>query len=225
MASLIKFLDFFSVIIFLASLVVGFTILRGLFFLIFKHNSDELKEFFNSLVDLAIKNMFLYTIGFILIIVITIITSREITFYLGLKDLSIIPNGTYTYYVEMTKVSSGKTYTEPAIIVKDSDCYEADEEHTKCFPVYYVERIYFANGGYITFDDENVVAIDTEMNVVDHKGNEYEVTLLNKHAYIKDVVESHPSTSQILEVVYLLLIELICWLIPVYLLSKKKEPK
>ena len=78
---------------------------------------------------------------------------------------------------------------------------------------------------YITFDDENVVAIDTEMNVVDHKGNEYEVTLLNKHAYIKDVVESHPSTSQILEVVYLLLIELICWLIPVYLLSKKKELK
>ena len=63
------------------------------------------------------------------------------------------------------------------------------------------------------------------MNVVDHKGNEYVVILLNRHAYIKDVIESHPSLFQILEVVYLLLIELICWLIPINILSKKKEPK
>ena len=225
MTSLIKILDYFSIFIIIISFGVTWSILRGLFFLVFKHDSNELKEYFNGFVDLAKKNIFIYTIVFIIIIAITIITSREITFYLGLKDLNIIPNGTYTYYVEMTKISSGTTYTEPAVIVKGSDCYEADEEHTKCIPVYYVERIYFANGGYITFDDDNIVAIDTEMNVVDHKGNEYVVILLNRHAYIKDVIESHPSLFQILEVVYLLLIELICWLIPINILSKKKEPK
>ncbi len=135
----------------------------------------------------------------------------------------MIPRGTYTYYIDMKKISSGKSYREPAVITKDGFCYDTGENSERCDIIYYVERVYFANGGYITFDDENEINLNDYSDVVDHKGNEYEMILLNKHAEIDGVIESHPSGTDLFFSIYLIVIELICWLYPLYLMSKKEE--
>ena len=221
MKLIMDFLLFVVVIIFFCSLGILFSMIKSLIFRILKKECNDSKEVFNELKNLSEKNIFLYTLFFVVIIFITVITSTEIMYYLGKRDLKDLPYGTYTYYIKMKKVSSGKSYTEPAIITKDSFCYDIDDGHESCEPLYLVERVYFANGGYITFDDENEINLYDYSEVIDHKGNEYEMILLDKHAYIEGVIESHPQFSDMIFVIYLLIIELICWLYPLFLTIKK----
>ena len=223
MSTIISLLKYPMAVITLCSILYGYIIVKSLFCLIFKKDNSELIKSINELRDMAKKNIFGYSVIFFLIILITVLSSSEIMWYLGYKDLNNIPYGTYTYYVEMNKDSSSSVYTEPAIVTKDSFCIESDENHEKCYVEYHLDRIYFSNGGYISFNDFNELHINKVEEVTDSKGDTYSVKLLNKHAYIKNVIESHPSFFQILFVVIMIAIELICWLIPLYKINIDKK--
>lgn len=207
-----RVLEIPALIIGLFVLFYGIALIYNLVIGMFKKDFSKFKEYFNSFRSIANKYSLVYSGVFVVCILITIISSKSLLFLIGNRNLQLVPDGSYTYYVELTKISSGKTYTEPALIRKYDD------------NGFILERVYFANGGYITFDDTpQDLYIDEFVDVIDHKDNEYEVKLLNQHAYVKGVKESHPSLINYLILFTVLLFECCLWVFPIIKNKKDQE--
>lgn len=95
------------------------------------------------------------------------------------EDLRLMPDGRYCYYVEATN-EKGKTYILPAQINKT----EGD---------YFVDYIYFDNGGYLYFDwDEYAETFTDTIEDEDQDGHKWRITLTNKktsHYKVEEVKE------------------------------------
>ena len=119
----------------------------------------------------------------------TLITSTTLHQLVGIHNLKIKPEGTYCFYVEASNFS-GKTYTVPAEIriEKETEDYD-DRERT--YTYYFIERFFFSNGNEIELDILESVEINKPTYHIDSDGNEWEITLLNKHAYSPLIKETN----------------------------------
>ena len=97
-------------------------------------------------------------------------------------DIRCMPEGTYCYYVKATN-EKDKTYTLPAKIKK----YNLSE--------YYVENVYFDNGGYLYFDGGDAFEFDESQREYDQNSHQWEIELTNYKTTHKKVTETQSKWS------------------------------
>lgn len=140
-------------------------------------------SFFIDIIRIKFDN---YKFGAICISLISFIASFVILFsnnqfviLLGCKDIRVMPEGTYCYYVYATN-ENGKTYTLPAKIDKINRLQ------------YFVDNIYFKNGGYLYFSDGDYIEYEDTFTSWDQNENDWEIKLTNKKIYHEKVAETNP---------------------------------
>lgn len=97
----------------------------------------------------------------------------------GSKDIRIMPEGTYCYYVKATN-EKGKTYTLPAKI------YKYDRK------TYAVENVYFKNGGYLYFGSCDNLEYNDVVYCDDQNDKSWDIELTNYKTTHKKVDETIP---------------------------------
>lgn len=149
-----------------------------------------------------------------------LLTNSAIHQLVGVNNIRIKPEGTYCFYVEATRNGS-KTYTLPAQIRIEEYEEDEDERTKRVYRYYYIERVYFSNGGYLDTEDLDDVSINNPTVFYDNDDNEWELVLLNEHAYTPEVKETNNASWFSLS---LLFIESASIIIILYTLSKSKKP-
>ncbi|MEE0968591.1 MAG: hypothetical protein U0M06_04385, partial [Clostridia bacterium] len=84
----------------------------------------------------------------------------------GKTDLRIAPEGTYCYYVVAGRDEDSNEYTLPAKIQKSDGTY-------------YVENVYFSNGGYLYFNSYEYADFDETITDADQNGEFWEIKITN----------------------------------------------
>ena len=110
-----------------------------------------------------------------------------------MNNLKLKPEGTYCFYVEATRNYS-KTYTLPAQIRIEKESEEVGEGKERTYTYYYIEKVIFSNGGYLDTGDLGSVEINEASYFYDNEDNEWELVLLNEHAYSPNVKETNNAT-------------------------------
>lgn len=149
-----------------------------------------------------------------------LLTNPAIHQLVGINNIRIKPVGTYCFYVEATRNGS-KTYTLPAQIRIEEYDEDEDEGRVRVYRYYYIERVYFSNGGYLDTDYLDDVDINKPAVFYDDDNNEWELVLLNEHAYTPEVKETNNASW--LPMAFLF-IEVVSIIIVLYALSKSKKP-
>lgn len=130
-----------------------------------------------------------------------LITTPAVHQLAGIHDLDLKPEGTYCFYVEAQQ-HNGDAYVLPAQIDVVKEKIEVDEGRSKTRTYYYIENVYFSNGGYLDASDGENDAIGQPSVFFDGE-NYWELTLLNEHAYSPYVQET--DNADWLDIVFLLL--------------------
>lgn len=131
----------------------------------------------------------------LLISFIILFSNNQFVIMLGCDDIRVMPEGTYCYYVYATN-EKGKTYTLPARINKIDRLQ------------YYVENVYFKNGGYLYFPNGDFFEYDDTFNNYDQSDKEWEIELTNNKTFHEKVEETEPfkPTAVILPFVEIIII-------------------
>lgn len=133
------------------------------------------------------------TIIMVISTIAMIITNTAMHQLVGVNDLRLKPTGTYCFYVEATKYG-GKTYTLPAQIRIETEIEEVSENSSRTYRYYFVDKVIFSNGGYLNTENMESIEINDRSRFYDNNDDEWELVLLNKHAYSPYVVETNNAT-------------------------------
>lgn len=120
----------------------------------------------------------------------TLLTNTAVHQIVGIHNLKIKPTGTYCFYVKASRLG-GKTYTVPAEIEIEKEAEEVGDNKERTYTYYYIERFFFSNGTEIKLDVWDPVQINEASYHTDSNGDEWEITLLNKHAYSPHIEETN----------------------------------
>ena len=107
-----------------------------------------------------------------------------------------MPEGEYCYYVLATN-KSNKTYTLPAKISKRFDVY-IEEDDTRTQTTYYVEKVYFENGGYLYFEDTCELDYNKNTKVfensyaTDQRERDWQIEFTGRKTYNENFEETEP---------------------------------
>ncbi len=153
-------------------------------------NTPALDLFYGNIKNLKNK-AFLSSIIGLFICFLILFSSNQLVISLGCNDIRVMPEGTYCYYVKATN-EKGKTYTLPAKIEKISDTYEYEEGKTKTKTIYYINNVYFKNGGYLYFED-CYTDYDTAETFSDQRDREWKIKITPYKTYNEKVLETNPS--------------------------------
>ena len=139
----------------------------------------------------------------IISLVAIIITDAAIHQLVGIHNLHLKPEGTYCFYVE-AKRNGGKTYTLPAQIIIERETEDVSDEKTKTYTYYYIEKVYFSNGGWLDTSGNEPVEIGESSYHYDYDTeDEWELVLLNEHAYSPYVAET--SNADWIDITFMLI--------------------
>ena len=122
-------------------------------------------------------------------LIATLITNTTIHHLVGIHNLKLKPEGTYCFYVEAQSYG-GKTYTLPAQIRVEKETDEVNDKR-KTYTYYYIEKVFFSNGGWLNTEDNEPVYINEPSYHYESGGDEWELVLLNEHAYSPYVEETN----------------------------------
>ena len=160
-----------------------------------------------------------FTKGILIVAAVAmLLTNTAVHQFVGVKNLKIKPEGTYCFYVEATRWG-GKTYTLPAQVRVEKEIDEVAEGKSKTYTYYFIEKVFFSNGGYLDVDDSEPDEINEASTTWDKNDDEWQLVLLNEPAYSPDVEETNNAT--VLDIVYLLL-ESVSVFVFLYALFKRK---
>lgn len=120
----------------------------------------------------------------------TLLTNTTVHQIVGIYNLKILPAGTYCFYVEAHRIG-GKTYTIPSEVKIEKETEEVGDNRERTYTYYYIERLFFSNGTEIEIDVWDSVQINESAYHTDSNGEEWELTLLNKHAYSPQMEETN----------------------------------
>lgn len=146
-----------------------------------------------------------------------LITNTAVHQLVGIHNLNLKPEGTYCFYVEAHRYG-GKTYTLPAQISVEKETVEVSEEKSKTYTYYYIEKVFFSNGGWLDTSDNESVKIGESAHHWTADGEEWELTLLNEHAFSPSVTETNNATE--IDIAFLL-IEVISVSFFLYAIARK----
>ena len=120
----------------------------------------------------------------------TLLTNTAVHQFFGIYNLKILPAGTYCFYVEASQFGE-KNYTVPAEVKIEKETEEVGDNKERTYTYYYIERFFFSNGNEIELDVWDSVEINKSVYHIDSNGDEWELTLLNKHAYSPQIKETN----------------------------------
>ena len=126
----------------------------------------------------------------IISLIATLLTNTAIHQLVGIHNLKLKPEGTYCFYVEAHRYG-GKTYTLPAQIRVEKETDEVSEGKTRTYTYYYIEKVFFSNGGWLDAEDYEPDSINEPSYHYESKGDGWELVLLNEHAYSPNVEETN----------------------------------
>ena len=148
-----------------------------------------------------------------------LIISPTVHQLVGIHDLELKPQGTYCFYVEAHR-EGGNTYILPAEVAVVKETFEVSETKSETHTYFFIQRVFFSNGGWLDTDDGNSDIID-EASLFYDDDNKWELTLLNEHAYSPLVKET--DNADWLDITFLL-IKLSSVAIFLYVARPKKTP-
>lgn len=111
----------------------------------------------------------------------------------GIHNLKLKPEGTYGFYVEAIR-DDGKTYTLPAQIRVEKEIDEVAEGKRRTFTYYYIEKVYFSNGGYLNTKGTDPIDVNESTYYYDGEDG-WSLVLLNEHAYSPQIQETNNITA------------------------------
>ena len=174
--------------VFFLPLIVLFLCFMCFFALIYARIKEKAKlsDTFAELYTVFARHKIIFSILYFFSFLVFMFSESSICYFLGGRDIDLIPEGTYCYYVRATNESS-KTYTLPAKINKvECSSIWGDSK-------FYIENVYFPNGGYLYFGDinENPLAILPENHValLDQDTRAWEIEITNNstnHERVKE---------------------------------------
>lgn len=129
----------------------------------------------------------------VLVLISTLATSRVAHQIVGIHNLELKSSGTYCFFVE-AKRAGGTSYVLPAQIRVEPETYEYSDGKTKTYINYYIEKVCFSNGSILEIDDPEDIGINETVYYSAPNGDEWALTLLNKHAYSPYVIETNKAT-------------------------------
>ena len=141
-------------------------------------NHDRLSTAFEKMKQDCQKESTFPVLILSLLVIISLLFNDTLHQLVGIHNLKYKSEGQYCFYVDAQN-ENGKTYTLPAKIR-----VECDDDRQ-----YYVEAVYFANGGFLSFYGEDPVKINETVSMYD-EDTEWNITLLNEHAYSPYVSET-----------------------------------
>ena len=126
----------------------------------------------------------------IISLIAALFTNAAIHQLVGIHNLKLKPEGTYCFYVEAHRYG-GKTYTLPAQIRVEKETDEVSEGKTRTYTYYYIEKVFFSNGGWLDTEDYEPDSINEPSYHYESNGDGWELVLLNEHAYSPNVEETN----------------------------------
>ena len=213
---IINHLDLPMIIIYFYAIISFFAFFWYLIKGIFKHDNSDMKELLESISNMYKKKPLLFNIVFILIITCVLVSSHEIKYAIGKNSIKSIPDGTYFYYVKEKKVGLTKEYTIPASITKKTTC-----SFTSCNSSYYINKAYFAENKYLTFEYDNEVKIDKSIVLLDIHDTEFEITLFDKKAHMNGFSEDVPTAFNYGLLIILMITIITTWLSAIWYVGRK----
>lgn len=145
-----------------------------------KRSNNTFLDIFKDIYGFYELSKFWFITVFVLSAIVILFSNSYFVTLLGSKDLRTMPEGTYCYYVEATS-EYNKTYTLPAKIEKINSNY------------YQVENVYFKNGGYLYFEDNDLIEFTDKNNAYDQNGKEWNIKITNKKSFHDKVIETKPN--------------------------------
>jgi hypothetical protein len=120
-----------------------------------------------------------------------LLTNTTVHQLVGINNLELKPEGTYCFYVKATS-PTGKSYTLPAQIRIEKETDEVGEK-TRTRTYFYIQKVYFTNGGYLDTDDGEPDEIDQASYFYEDFDDyaSWDLVLLNEHAYSPYVHETN----------------------------------
>ncbi len=100
----------------------------------------------------------------------------------GKTDLRLAPEGVHFYSVIINREGSSSHYTLPAKILKSEG-------------LYYVENVYFSNGGYLYFNSYEYADFDETITDADQNGEFWEIKITNLKASPPNNMADHYEIS------------------------------
>lgn len=130
----------------------------------------------------------------IVALIANIVTDTTVHQLVGVHSLPLKPTGTYCFYVEASRYG-GKTYTLPAEIRVETENEDVGNDKLETRKCYYIEKVFFSNGGWLDTVDLRSVGINETVHFCDYDtDDEWKLTLLNEHAYTPYATETDNAT-------------------------------
>lgn len=126
----------------------------------------------------------------IIALIATLSTNTAVHQLVGVHNLKLKPQGTYCFYVEAHRLG-GSTYTLPAQVRIEKETEEIGDSKERTYTYYYIEKLFFTNGDVLDIEVWDSVEIDKTSFQTDIYNDEWELKLLNKHAYAPQVKETN----------------------------------
>ena len=213
-----RLLKWISYIAYLPILIVLYYVVKAVQGLFKKH-----KWTFNEWIGIIGHELYNFAGNWTKILIIAsmialLLTNPAVHQLVGINNLRIKPEGTYCFYVEATR-NGDKTYTLPARIRIEED--REDEDERRIYRYYYIERVYFSNGGFLDTEDLDAVSINKPTVFYDDNENKWEFVLLNEHSYTPEIKETNNASWISITI---LCIQIASSIIVLYALSKSKKP-
>ena len=152
----------------------------------------------------------------------TLLTNTAVHQFFGIYNLKILPAGTYCFYVEASQFGE-KNYTVPAAVKIEKETEEVGDNKERTYTYYYIERFFFSNGNEIELDVRDSVEINKSAYHIDSNGDEWELTLLNKHAYSPQIKETNNANWIIITFLSIEVISVLFLLFAMYRKSENNE--
>lgn len=162
-------ISFFTAIAMLASIVLTLTSLAPLTSLFSKNRKKQFYESVYYLVNIGANKIALIVV-LLLCTFVLIFTENQLVWLMdGKTDLRLAPEGVHFYSVIINREDSSSHYTLPAKILKSEG-------------LYYVENVYFSNGGYLYFNSHEYTDFDETITDADQNGEFWEIKITNLKA-------------------------------------------
>ena len=104
---------------------------------------------------------------------------------IGLHNLEFEETGTHCYFVTIS--NEKHSYTLPAEISIEEESTDTSHKIRR----YYIEKVYFSNGGFLQFDERDYVQIGKTYSFYDQDEQLWDCVLLNQHAFSPYIQETN----------------------------------
>ena len=179
MYELYNIINTFPILIVIAFFIAVFGVISLFSLLTPKRKGGGITGLYALLEELHIKKSIAIMVSLICSFILLFSDNTLVWLLDGQKDLRLAPEGSYCYYVTASREFSNKEYHLPAKVRKSED------------QLYYVDNVYFSNGGYLYLEGNEYIEFDETFDCADQNEEFWDITLTNNKANHPKVQENY----------------------------------